>query len=75
MEKRRILIVDDEPKVAFFSQQHLALVDENYQAKAVNSGMAALEELQQYHYDLMITDLRMPKMDGIELLRHVKKVL
>lgn len=74
MNKRRILIVDDEPKVAFFFQQHLDLVDENYQAKAVNSGAAALEELQQHDYDLMITDLRMPQMDGIELLRRVKQI-
>jgi CheY-like chemotaxis protein len=74
MNKRRILIVDDEPKVAFFFQQHLDLVDENYQAKAVNSGAAALEELQHNDYDLMITDLRMPQMDGIELLRRVKQI-
>ena len=74
MNERRILIVDDEPKVAFFFQKHLELVDKSYLAKAVNSGTAALEELQKYRYDLLITDLRMPQMDGIELLRRVKQI-
>ncbi len=74
MDKHRILIVDDEPKVAFFFQKHLELVEEGYVAKAVNSGMAALEELQKEPYDLMLTDLRMPHMDGLELVRQVRKL-
>ncbi len=74
MTKHRILIVDDEPKVAFFFQKHLEMVDDGYIAKAVNSGMAALEELQKEPYDLVLTDLRMPHMDGLELVRQVRKI-
>ncbi len=72
MSTPRILIVDDEPKVAFFFQKHLEMME--YTALAVNSGDAALQELRQHHYDLMITDLRMPGMDGLELLRHVRSI-
>jgi len=72
MSTPRILIVDDEPKVAFFFQKHLEMME--YAALAVNSGDAALQELRQHHYDLMITDLRMPGMDGLELLRHVRSI-
>ena len=43
-------------------------------ATAVNSGAEALEELKRHHYNLMITDLRMPKMDGLELLRRVRQL-
>lgn len=72
MEKYRILIVDDEPKVAFFFQKNLEMMEAGYEVTAVNSGQAALAELQKQSFDLMITDLRMPQMDGLELLRQVR---
>jgi CheY-like chemotaxis protein len=74
MSKQRILVVDDEPKVAFFFQKNLEMVDDNYIAKAVNSGREALDELQKERYDLLITDWRMPQMDGLELLGHVRRL-
>ena len=71
-KQHRILIVDDEPRVAFFFQQHLQLVDEGYEVVAVNSGEEAIQQLRQgQKFDLLITDLRMPGMDGLELLREV----
>jgi CheY-like chemotaxis protein len=72
MEKYRILIVDDEPKVAFFFQKNLEMMEAGYEVTAVNSGQAALTELQKRPFDLLITDLRMPQMDGLELLRQVR---
>lgn len=74
MPEHRILVVDDEPKVAFFFQKHLEMIDDNYMAKAVNSGNEALQELKKQSYDLLITDLRMPQMDGLELLRCVRQI-
>lgn len=74
MSTKRILIVDDEPKVAFFFQKNLEMVDKSYQVKAVNSGSEALVEIQADSYDLMVTDLRMPGMSGLELLRQVRQV-
>lgn len=74
MSNPRILIVDDEPKVAFFFQKNLEFSESGYIVNAVNSGPEALEELKKERYDLLITDLRMPKMNGLELLRHVRQV-
>lgn len=74
MSTKRILVVDDEPKVAFFFQKNLEMVDKSYQVKAVNSGSEALVEIQADSYDLMITDLRMPGMNGLELLRQVRQI-
>lgn len=74
MKTYRILVVDDEPRVAFFFQKHLEMVGDQYLATAVNSGQEAVAELQQHHYDLMITDLRMPGMDGLELLNRVREI-
>jgi CheY-like chemotaxis protein len=73
MAQHRILIVDDEPKVTFFFQQHLEMIGEGYTVTAVNSGKDALAQLKKQQYDLMITDLRMPEMDGLELIRHTRK--
>ncbi|HRQ41672.1 MAG TPA: response regulator [Chloroflexota bacterium] len=74
MSTKRILIVDDEPKVAFFFQKNLEMVDKDYQVKAVNSGSEALVEIQANSFDLIITDLRMPGMNGLELLRQVRQI-
>lgn len=74
MARHKILIVDDEPKVTFFFQKHLEMIGEGYTVTAVNSGQDALKALKKDHYNLMITDLRMPQMDGLELLRRARKI-
>lgn len=74
MAKQRILIVDDEPKVAFFFQKNLEMIGDDYIVATVNSGADALNALQMERYDLMITDLRMPNMDGLELLNRVREL-
>lgn len=74
MSKTKILIVDDEPKVAFFFQKHLELLSDEHEVTAVNSGTDALALLREQSFALMITDLRMPGMDGLELLAHVHQI-
>ena len=74
MTKHRILIVDDEPNVAFFFKKHLELVDNSYVVISVRSGEEALTELKRYRYELMITDLRMPRMNGLDLLEEVRQI-
>lgn len=74
MNQQKILIVDDEPKVAFFFQKYLEMVPEHYLAITVHSGSQAIEELQKQSYDLLITDLRMPQMDGLELVRRARTI-
>lgn len=65
-----ILVVDDEERLA--DVLALALEDLGYRATAVTSSQAALLELGQAHFDLVLTDLRLPVMDGRALLREVR---
>ncbi|MFQ6066733.1 MAG: sigma-54-dependent transcriptional regulator [bacterium] len=73
MEKKqkRILIVDDEANVrAVFSD---VLRRESYLVKAVEDGSEALKAMDEETFDLALVDLRMPLMDGIEVLENIKK--
>ncbi|MBN9451528.1 MAG: sigma-54-dependent Fis family transcriptional regulator [Bosea sp.] len=67
---QNILVVDDEERLA--DVLALALEDLGYRATAVTSSQAALLELGQAHFDLVLTDLRLPVMDGRALLREVR---
>jgi len=69
---RSVLVVDDEP-----SMRHLLsviLADRGYEARAVASAEDALKELAAREYDLVLTDVRMPGMDGIALLREAQRL-
>ncbi len=70
MAKDRILVVDDEESMC----QYLAILlrKENYEVTTVNSGVQALQEIGQGRFDLVMTDIQMPKMDGIQLLKGIK---
>jgi diguanylate cyclase (GGDEF)-like protein len=67
-----ILIVDDEEIIRSFLID--VLVDEGYKAKAVPSGAEALRLLKRNSFDLVITDIKMPIMDGIQVLRATKAI-
>ena len=66
-----ILVVDDETRLA--DVLAAALEDLGYRTTAVDSARAALEELEQARFDLVLTDLRLPVMDGRALLREVRR--
>jgi len=65
------LIVDDEPRLRQ-AMVHLMRGD-GYQCIEATNGIEALEQLERHSVSLMLTDLRMPKMDGLELLRESRK--
>ncbi len=69
--RRRVLIVDDEPPILSLCQR---ILEPGYEVTTVTSGRAALERLRQASYDLLLTDLIMPEMDGFELLGEVGKL-
>jgi CheY-like chemotaxis protein len=70
---KRILIVDDDPDIRRLVS--LALTDESpYTVHAVSSGEAALLSIARQPIDLLFTDLRMPGMSGLELVRHVREL-
>src|SRR5438046_8934035 len=67
----RILIVDDEPGI----RQSLKGVfeDEGFQTEAVSSGEECLKKLEQAAYDLVLLDIWLPGIDGIETLRRLRE--
>ena len=70
--ERKILIVDDEIDVRKTIESALKL--ENYMVKSAASGEAAIALLKQEIFDLVITDIRMPGKDGVEVLRRAKEI-
>ena len=67
----RVLIVDDEEIVVRSCLR--ALADSGYRTEAVQSGAEALAKIADGAYDVLVLDIMMPKMDGIEVLRRVKE--
>ncbi|HEY3236979.1 MAG TPA: sigma-54 dependent transcriptional regulator, partial [Polyangiaceae bacterium] len=66
-EQKQILVVDDEPNLRRVLSAQLAR--DGYEVQTAEDGQEALGILRDHHIDLVITDLRMPKLDGMELLR------
>jgi signal transduction histidine kinase len=66
-----VLVVDDEPDMADLLADILAA--EGYRVETVPSGVAALEKLRATDFDLVISDLRMPELDGPGLYREVER--
>jgi len=66
----RILIVDDEPMMADSLRQNL--LEEGYDVDAAGNGAEAVETFEHGAHHLVICDLQLPDVDGLELLRHIK---
>jgi DNA-binding NtrC family response regulator len=64
---RRILVVDDHPEMAEMIADDLS--DRGYVAVALSSGREAVRRLTEERFDAVVTDLRMPEVDGLALLR------
>jgi DNA-binding NtrC family response regulator len=72
MNQARILIVEDE----FIARENLEhiLQKEGYDTLAVDSGVQALKELEKTEFDLVMTDLRMQQVDGMEVLERTREM-
>lgn len=69
--KSRILVVDDEDSIREFLE--IMLKKENYEVTTAEDGLRAKEILAKKSFDMVISDMQMPNMTGIELLKHVKE--
>ncbi len=69
--RARILLVDDDPDI--HALLGMALGPEGYELTSVTDGLQALECLRSATYDLVITDVNMPKLDGLELLQRIRQ--
>ena len=66
----RILIVDDERSASDYLR--VLLEERDFETRTTANGIEALIALENQKYDLVISDIRMPQMDGLELLEHLK---
>src|SRR5262245_20381151 len=71
MAAEKVLVVDDEQSMTQFLG--IVLRKEGYAVTTVNNGKDALERVRAEDFDVVITDIKMPGMDGIQLLQGVKK--
>lgn len=72
MDKQVILIVDDEERVLFVLQNALMRLEEGFEVMIANTAQDALRKLDDGACDLVITDLIMPDMDGLEFTRRIR---
>lgn len=68
----KILVVEDEVKIARFLE--LELKYEGYEVEIATDGRAGFEKYQEGHYDLILLDLMLPRMSGIEVCRRIRQV-
>lgn len=72
ISRRRILVVDDEKQQRDILE--LILQGEGYEVQPVSSGIQALKVLEKSRFDIVLTDLMMPEMDGITLLQNLMRI-
>jgi len=70
----RILIIEDEAAIRRVLTKILSEENEAYQVEEAEDGSIGYEKIAQNDYDLVLCDIKMPKMDGVELLQAVKKI-
>jgi two-component system response regulator AtoC len=67
---KRVLVIDDEENLRHYLQ--LVLGEAGYQVETASDGAEALEKMQQYTWDIVLCDIRMPRMDGMAFLKEAK---
>ena len=71
MAAESILVVDDSPVTSKVA--HLLLTREGYDVRTAGDAEAALEMLRAYRADLVLADMHLPGMDGLEMTRRIKR--
>jgi DNA-binding response OmpR family regulator len=66
-----VLVVDDDREIASIITD--LLLDEGYEATAAFDGQQALDHIDRHHVDLLVSDIRMPRVDGIELITSLRR--
>ena len=71
MPRARVLAVDDQRY--FRELMDSMLSEEGYEVRTVSGGAEALHALEREHFDIVVTDVMMPEMDGTELIERIKQ--
>src|SRR5262245_41745825 len=72
MDSSRVLVVDDEPQITRVLRT--VLTSQGYQVRTAGEGETALSNFNEWRPELVITDLYMPRRDGVELCRRIRSV-
>lgn len=71
MNEKKILIIEDEIKIARFLE--LELIHEGYKVEQCHDGREGLKKAQEGNFDLIILDIMLPHMNGMEVLRRIRQ--
>jgi CheY-like chemotaxis protein len=69
----RILVVDDDPMVLFVFGDTLRELGDAYEIETTQSGLEGLDKVKEERFDLVITDLNMPDLDGVALTEGIRQ--
>jgi CheY-like chemotaxis protein len=72
MNAIKILVVDDEDNIRFLFKEELE--EEGYQIEMASNGFEAIEKVKGSNFDLIVMDIKMPGMDGIQALNEIKNM-
>ena len=72
MKKARLLIVDDEENIRFLFKEELE--EEGYSVDVASNGLDAIDKVKHAVFDLVVLDIKMPGMNGIETLNEIKNI-
>jgi two-component system nitrogen regulation response regulator NtrX len=70
----RILVIEDEASIRRVLKKIISEENEAYQVEEAEDGLLGLEMIKNNDYDLVLCDIKMPKMDGVEVLEKAKKI-
>lgn len=70
----KILIIEDEAAIRRVLTKILSEENDSYKVEEAEDGLQGLEKIKNEEYDLILCDIKMPKMDGVEVLEAVKKI-
>ncbi|WP_396178329.1 sigma-54-dependent transcriptional regulator [Flavobacterium sp.] len=70
----KILIIEDEPAIRRVLMKILSEENDTYLVEEAEDGLSGMEKIKNTDYDLILCDIKMPKMDGVELLEATKKI-
>lgn len=73
MRQKKILVIDDE-ELVIESLKRL-LKKDGYDVSIAKNGKEALERVKETNFDLIVTDIRMPEMDGVEIVKNIRAYL
>ncbi len=68
---KKILVVDDESGIRFLLSE--VLLNKGFEVSLASDGQESLDKLEQDHFDLVVTDINMPRLDGVAMLKRMKK--